>query len=225
MIQSLSYPLSADAPFYEGLDKPAIERLYDLSRGDVCNSFYFRSSNHCGTHVDAPWHFNATGRKICDYDISELVFERLAILDVAAGPAHLIQAADLTGAANLRHDCDLLLVRTGFGQHRADERKYVDESPGFSRNAAEYLMRELPHLRALAVDFISVASSRHADEGCEAHRVFLGCAGYSDRAVLLIEDAKLPPDLRTPSRVIVAPWYFEGLDSAPCNVIAEFSHE
>ena len=66
------------------------------------------------------------------------------------------------------------------------------------------------------MDFISAAAVAHMEEGCEAHRVFLGCAGYGDRTVLLIEDARLPMDLPVPSRVILAPWLFEGLDSAPC---------
>jgi hypothetical protein len=60
------------------------------------------------------------------------------------------------------------------------------------------------------------------DEGVEAHRVLLGCEGFSDRTVLLVEDARLPRELKPPSRVIVAPWMIEGLDSAPCTVLAEY---
>lgn len=219
---SLSYNLSENTPFYEGLAKPTLERLYDLSRGDNCNSFYFRSSNHCGTHVDGPWHFNPAGRKISDYDISELVFIRPAIFDLPVEPEHLIQADDLRDVAIACRDCDILLLRTGFGKHRSEPKKYVEAAPGFSRAAADHLIRELPGLKALAVDFISLAALKHMEEGCEAHRVLLGCAGYSDRNVLIIEDARLPPDLAVPSRIIVAPWFFEGLDSAPCTMIAEF---
>jgi len=51
---------------------------------------------------------------------------------------------------------------------------------------------------------------------------FLGCPGYGDRAVLLVEDAMLPADLTPPSRIIIVPWRIEGLDSAPCTVLAEY---
>ncbi len=225
MIVSLSHKLSESTPFFEGLEKPALDRLYDLGRGDDCNSFYLRTSNHCGTHVDGPWHFNPSGRKICDYDIAELIFTRPAILDLPVEPAHLIRANDLDGLSRVPKDTNIVLLRTGFGRRRAEERTYVDDGPGFSRDAAERMLDELPQLRALAVDFISLAAFRHQTEGADAHRVFLGCAGYSDRTVLLIEDAKLAPDLTTPARVIVVPWYFEGLDSAPCTLLAEFAEE
>jgi arylformamidase len=225
MMLSLSHKLSENTPFYEGLAKPSLERVYDLSLGDTCNSFYFRSSNHCGTHVDGPWHFNAAGRKISDYDINELVFYRPAILDVPMEPAHLIEPGDLLGITGLDRKCDILLLRTGFGKYRSEPKKYVEDAPGFSRAAADYVLRELPDLRALAVDFISLAALKHMEEGCEAHRVFLGCPGYSDRTVLLIEDASLPQDLGVPGRIILAPWFFEGLDSSPCTLLAEFDNQ
>jgi kynurenine formamidase len=221
MMLNLSYTLSPHTPFYEGLAKPSLERVYDLSRGDACNSFYFRTSNHCGTHVDAPWHFNPKGRKITDYEPHELVFNRPGILDAPVGPGHLIVPADLDGAS-LPPETDIVLLRTGFGVYRVEEKTYIEDAPGFSRAAAEHILRVFPALRALAMDIPSLAAWKHMDEGVEAHRVLLGCEGYSDRTVLLVEDARLPRELKPPSRVIVAPWMIEGLDSAPCTVLAEY---
>jgi kynurenine formamidase len=224
MMLNLSYTLSSTTPFYSGLEKPSIERLYDLSRGDACNSFYFRASNHCGTHVDAPWHFNPHGRKIAEYDANELVFEHPAILDAPTDSGSLIGPAELKWASSLRPDADIVLVRTGFSRHRSDERTYIEQAPGFSRAGAECLLRAFPGLRAVAMDIPSLSAWNHMEEGAEAHRVLLGCDGYSDRAVLLIEDARLPADLKTPSRVILAPWMIEGLDSAPCTLLAEYTN-
>ncbi len=223
MLLCLSYKLSAQTPFYDGLAKPSLEQLYDLSRGHACNSFYLRTSNHCGTHVDGPWHFNPAGRKIGDYDMQELVFTKPAIVDAPVGFGHLIQPADLGPVHSLPEDTDMLLLRTGFGTYRNDAKTYVEEAPGFSRAAAEFVIARLPNLRALAVDFISLASLRHEHEGAEAHRVFLGCEGYSDRNVLLVEDVRMDSDLKKPDRIILAPWLMEGLDSAPCTVIAEYN--
>lgn len=222
MIRRLSYTLSPRTPFYDGLAKPSLECMYDLSRGDACNSFYFRTSNHCGTHVDAPWHFNPHGRKIADFEANELVFERPAMLDIQVERGGLICPDHLQRAASLPGDTDILLLRTGFGANRAAEKVYIEEAPGFSRAGAEHMLRALPALRALAMDLPSLAAWKHMDEGAEAHRVLLGCDGYSNRTVLLIEDAHLPDDLSTPSRVIIAPWMIEGLDSAPCTLLAEY---
>jgi kynurenine formamidase len=172
--------------------------------------------------VDAPWHFNPRGRKIADFDPNELVFERPAILDAKAAPGGLIGPAELDGAGSLQPDTDVVLLRTGFGAYRSDEKTYIEDAPGFSRAGAEYLLQSFPKLRALAMDLPSLSAWKHMEEGSEAHRVFLGCDGYSDRTVLLIEDARLPGDLEAPSRVILAPWMIEGLDSAPCTLLAEY---
>lgn len=223
MLVALSYPLSEKTPFYSGLERPSLHRLYDLSAGDTCNSFYFRTSNHAGTHVDGPLHFNVRGRSVMEYDANELVFTRPGIADVRLEKSELISPARLAPAIEqISRDCDILLLRSGFGAYRDEEHTYVEDAPGFSADAARYILAMLPELRALAMDFISAAAMKHMLEGCEAHRVFLGCPGYSDRTVLLVEDAFLPPDLTPPSRIMIVPWRFEGLDSAPCTLLAEY---
>ena len=201
----LSYPLSERTPFYRGLDKPSLHRLYDLSADDTCNSFYLKTSNHIGTDVDGPLHFNVRGRSITDYDVNELVLTRPAIADVRLEKSELIRPERLEALEDVRRDCDILLLRSGFGAHRHDERTYVDEGPGFSANAARYVLGLLPELTALVTDFMSAAALKHQEEGCDAHRVFLGCPGYGDRAVLLVEDAMLPADLTPPLRIIIVP--------------------
>ncbi|HET8548238.1 MAG TPA: cyclase family protein [Bryobacteraceae bacterium] len=221
MFVSLSYPLSRDVPFWKELRRPSVEQLYDLSRGDVCNSFYFTTNNHAGTHVDGPNHFNPAGRRIGEYDVNELVFTRPAVIEMEFGEAHLIGAGDLR-RMNVEAACDVLLLRSGFSAHRAsDATLYVERGPGFSRGAAGYLLAALPNLKCLIVDFISIASTAHQEEGCDAHRVFLGCAGYSERTVLLVEDANIPAGFRAPKRILVVPWMIDGVDSAPCTVLAE----
>jgi arylformamidase len=223
MLLKLSHNLSERTPFYDGLPGPELEQLYDLRKGDTCNSFFFRTSNHAGTHVDAPLHFDRDGRSITDYDLSELVFTRPAVVDVPLGECELIEPSHLQAAPTVRPDCDIMLLRSGFAHRRraGDARAYVVKGPGFSRSAAEYLLRRLPDLRAVALDFISIASMAHMEEGCDAHRVFLGCPGYGGRPILLVEDAWLPESLPVLQRVFVIPLFFEGLDSAPCTMFAE----
>jgi arylformamidase len=222
MLVRLSYTLSGNTPFYEGLRPPSLEQLYSLDEGQVCNSFYLTTSNHAGTHVDAPNHFNPSGRRITQYSADELTFHKPAIVPMGVPDDRLILPEHLRAIESARADCDILLLRSGFSQFRErDPKMYVQRSPGFSRAAAEYIMKSMAKLQAIAMDFISVSSLLHDEEGAEAHRVFLGCEGYSRRSVLLIEDAYLPAELETPQRILVAPWLMEGLDSAPCTVLAE----
>lgn len=222
MLIKLSHNLSEHTPFYSTLPKPKLNQIYDLARGDACNSFYLTTSNHAGTHVDAPRHFNPIGRAITDYQLSEFVFDCPSVVDVPLNDRQLVEPGDLAPAlAGVPSGTDILLLRTGFARHRQDERRYVDNGPGFGPEAAEYLMARLARLRAIAMDFPSVSSLAHEQAGAEAHRVFLGCAKYAERPVLLVEDALLPEDLAPLQRVFVIPWLFDGIDSAPCTMFAE----
>jgi kynurenine formamidase len=225
MLIRLSHPLSERTPFYSSLPKPRLEQIYDMRKGDVCNSFYLTTSNHAGTHVDAPRHFCSDGRDITDYDLSELVYSRPLVLDVPLADCDLIEPRHLESAlAPAALDTDLILLRSGFGRLRADERRYVDRSPGFGPAAAEFLMERFPQLRVLAVDFMSISSPVHESAGADAHRIFLGCTDYRSRPILLVEDALLPDNMPRLLRVFVIPWMFEGLDSAPCTMFGEADH-
>jgi arylformamidase len=221
MVIKLSHNLSESTPFFSGLPAPRLDRLYDLAKGDGCNSFYLTTSNHAGAHVDGPYHFNPNGRKISEYDLPELIFTKTAVIDIQVSPDELILPEHLDACSTCRNDCDLLIVRSGFGKYRADARMYVDHSPGFSAAAADFVMRQFPNLKALAVDFVSIAAMSHMQEGCDAHRVFLGCENYSSRPILLIEDVMLPTVLPVIEKVYLVPWFFDGLDSAPCVLFAE----
>jgi arylformamidase len=226
MLIQLSHYLSEHTPFYSFLPKPKLEQIYDLGKGDLCNSFYLTVSNHAGTHVDAPRHFCSEGRRITDYELSELVFSRPAVLDVLLVDEELIEQRHLEAeVAAAPQDTDLVLMRSRFGRFRGDEWRYVDRSPGFGPAAAEFLMERFPRLRGLALDLMSVSSPAHESEGAEAHRVFLGCTRYASRPILLVEDALLPDALPQLRRVFVIPWMFDGLDSAPCTMFAEAAHD
>jgi kynurenine formamidase len=221
MLINLSYPLSESTPFYKALRGPRLERLYDLSRGDACNSFYLTTSNHAGTHVDGPNHFNLNGRRIGEYELSELIFTRPALIDIDATADELISPERLANCTECRSDCDFLFIRTGFGKFRSDYETYIEHNPGFSASAAEFLMDRFKGLKALAVDFASIAAMTHMEEGCEAHRVFLGCGSYSERPILLVEDIRFHDPLPLLRKIYLIPWQVEGLDSAPCTLFAE----
>lgn len=222
MLIKLSYNLSEHTPFYSTLPKPKLDQIYDLSLGHACNSFYFTTSNHAGTHVDAPRHFNPAGRAITDYALEEFFFQTPAIVDIPLLDEELIQPAHLELALiHAPTETDILLLRTGWGRHRDDERRYVDQAPGFGPAAANLFMERFPALRAIAMDIPSVSALSHDMKGAEAHRVFLGCTVYTHRPVLLIEDAHLPEGLPPLRRVTLMPWLFDGLDSAPCTLFAE----
>jgi len=217
MYMELSHRLGVNTPRPPGVPPLEFRHECSIARGDASNLFVLRFSNHTGTHMDAPWHFVATGIRICDFSLEEFVFDRPFCLDLSLGDGEMFRPAHFEPHAEPIARCDLLLLRTGYSLVRqGDPDRYRQHSPGMSVEGAHYLAKQFPSLRALGMDTVSLACIDHLDEGMEAHRVLLGGEG---RRYLVIEDMNLNHDLSRLRRVIALPLFLEGVDSSPCTVM------
>jgi len=217
MYIELSHRLSVDTPLPPGVPPMQVHHHYRIDRGDASNLFVLRLSNHSGTHIDAPWHFVASGLRICDFRLDEFIFEHPLCINVVIGDGQLLEPAHFLSHAARLGEADLLLVRTGYSRvrHESPER-YTLQSPGMSVSGANYLADHFSQLRAIGLDTISLASMQHLAEGLEAHRILFRGDG---RRFLIIEDMNLDFDLSQLQRVIALPLFIEGIDSSPCTVI------
>ncbi|GBC68646.1 Kynurenine formamidase [archaeon HR01] len=212
----LSHPLSENTPSYAGGPGLTIKPHRQIVRGDSSNSYIVTLLNHLGTHVDAPNHFSVTGRSISSYRPEELFFTSPALVDIPKRSGELLSRSELSSYERVIAGADLLLVRTGFQRYRVEEpERYASLGPCLSAEAAHYLAG-FPGLRAVGFDMISISSPLHRDEGRAAHRVLL-----VERGILIVEDMDLMGKPRELKRVVVAPLMIEGVDSAPCTVLAE----
>jgi arylformamidase len=94
MIYDVSMPLREGMPVYAG--NPPFRRVvtHALAQGDPCNQSRIEFGAHCGTHIDAPLHFEKDGFAVGQVPLENLV-----------GPARLlhfpvvdrIDRADLEG--------------------------------------------------------------------------------------------------------------------------------
>ncbi|MFN8007209.1 MAG: cyclase family protein, partial [Terriglobia bacterium] len=83
MFKRLSYPLSADMPVSDPILAPPIyEPIESIARGDMANLYRLTMFNHCGTHIDAPNHYDLTGKKLVDFSIDHFIFEKPLLLDI-----------------------------------------------------------------------------------------------------------------------------------------------
>jgi len=217
----LSFLLSVDTPVFPGSPPVEVRAFSSLSRGDCSNTFSISFYNHTGTHIDAPKHFYNDGKAITDFRFSEFVYENPIVVNIPKQDSELIMEGDLLKYFDLIKKADLLLIRTGFTKFRSREPiRYASKSPGFTGEAAVYLKRSFPNVRAIGVDCIAAAAPEHLETGIEFHRVILdphrvgGCR-------FIIEDMDLTQVTSSLRRVIVVPFLVQGVDSAPCTVFGE----
>jgi len=221
MFTLLSFSLSVTAPTPGGREPLRIRVDESIEDGYPGNTFYYTSWNHAGTHVDAPAHMLAEGKRITEYQIGDFIFEHPLLVDVPKEDSRLVTSEDLRPYEGRIAACDLLLLRTGFTRYREiDPVRYRDHNPGLSIDVARYLnSSRFPSLKAIGIDAISMAATARVHEGIEAHKILFSREDGS--SVFLIEDMDLTYDLTHLKRVFVVPLFIEGLDSSPCTIVAE----
>lgn len=217
----LSYPLESEVPAWPGTPQLQVEPLMQLSAGDVANTFLLHLHNHIGTHYDAPNHYVKEGMSISELPLEYFIFTHPVRIVLPKEARELIMAADLVPYQEKITECDLLLLDTGFSRWRSENpSKYGSEGPGLSAEAAAWLVEYASQLRAVAVDFVSLASFQAQDDGNEAHRILF--RGKNGHFICGIEDVNLAP-LRDKcvKRVFAMPLWVRGIDSAPVSLLAE----
>ncbi len=214
----ISYDIDQEMPIFPGNPENRVEPQDSFEKGAQWNTFSITLFNHNGTHVDAPNHFDRTGRKIGDYQIEELIFKNPFIVDIPKKEAESITANDLFQLEN--RDCDILLVRTGFYQKR-EQAVYVDNHPWLSPEAARSIRNDFTKLRAVGIDTVSIGSHRQPIESGEAHRILLQKGNFASDPLLLIEDLNLGLISNPIKRIFVIPLFINGVDGTPCTVFVE----
>ena len=87
--------------------------------------------------------------------------------------SELIYSRHFKRQINEISESDILLIITHFDKYKfKDPERYVNRGPGFSEEAASYIIEKFPNLKALGLDTISLASIQHINEGMEAHKIF-----------------------------------------------------
>lgn len=108
---------------------------------------------HTGTHVDAPFHFYAKGKKIDAVAVERLIGRSVLLDFTGKKDRSVINESDVrraeveAGVALTKGD--IVLARTDWDRFLGRE-KYTSSYPGFSRGAAEYFVRK--SVSAVGVD-------------------------------------------------------------------------
>lgn len=211
----LSHPITPQTPPFPG--DPAVE-IVVLDQTDESEDLPRKNLNigriamclHCGTHMDAPYHFFGNGETI-----DQIALERCCgpayLLDLSSKLTPLSQSVisleilEQAGLEKLRPP--KIIFKTGWDSHWLQE-DYFTHHPVFSREGARYLV-DLG-VQLIGVDFPSVDQRPN-----EAHREILG------RGTLIVENLThldgLPEGWLD---FIATPLAIQGRDGSPVRAIA-----
>jgi kynurenine formamidase len=173
-------------------------------------SDFMATTTHIGTHMDAPYHFDADGRRIGDIDLEETIrpTKRADVRDVAEANAEITldQVKDRLPAPV--EPGEFLFVHTGWSDAHAGTQAFYGDNPYYAEEIAEYVVER--DARGLITD----AAIDPGDEGYRNHYTLLeadkvivenvvNCEGLPDQFETYVIPMRLANGDGAPARVFV----------------------
>lgn len=155
-LYDLSQPLNQDAPswpFYPPFEVKYIKRKSEHG----VNAQYIMTSNHMGTHLDAPRHFVTAGLTIDQIPLEWLYGEGVIVDLTHLGELDLFTPKDIEDRVEVREG-DILILHTGWHEYAnfgktPDEEKYILRHPGPHYDIVQWLIDK--KIKLWGVDMIS----------------------------------------------------------------------
>jgi kynurenine formamidase len=228
----LSHAYEAQAIFWPTADPFRLEKVAD---GVTPAGYYYASNNfftseHGGTHMDAPVHF-AQGKQAADQVPLDRLVGAAVVIDVTdaseANPDYQISVADLQRweQAHGAIPADtILLLRTGFSRRWPDAARYLGTAergesavaklhfPGLHPDAATWIVANRP-IKAIGIDTASIDYGQSSV--FETHRTLYAqnIAAFENLTAL----ERLPA---TGAYLVALPMKIKGGSGAPLRAIA-----
>jgi kynurenine formamidase len=223
MLVELGHEFAEDMPIFPGLPEDKVLPHSRMSSGGDSNTTFLHHFLHNGTHVDAPYHFWESGPSIDRIPIEDFMYRHPLLIEKDLQKGQLLAREDLERYGAKVKRCDILLICTGYWKLRGDKERYCDDFPAVSEEAARFIRLELPQLKAVAIDTLSIENPLQGPKtDFKVHKTFLNGELYEARPLLIYEDVNLGKILGKKIRRIYAfPLRLRGLDASPVNMVAE----
>ncbi|WP_136481596.1 cyclase family protein [Cognatitamlana onchidii] len=171
-------------------------------------SFY----SHCGTHMDAPLHFNVSNQTIDQIPVSNFVGKAWVVDIRELGAKGLIRVDHIPqDVLESFQKGDSLVFWSGWSQY-VNTAKYRDDLPRISEELAQWCI--VNGVKMLGVEPPSVADVNNIDEVTNIHQILL-------EGVVIIEGLTNLEKLNSSCIELIAlPLKIGGGDGSPARVIA-----
>ena len=202
--------IDVSVPLYTGMvhwpDNPPVQinRILDMTRGDVCNVSKMSMGSHTGTHMDGQIHFVKGGKGIDQMP-----------LEATIGPARVIEIHDPESIKpeELRSHTfqpgERVLFKTQNSQRCWHSDTFVEDFVYISHEAASYLVEQ--HIQTIGVDYLSVGGFKK--DGVETHRTLL------EAGIWIIEGLNLSAIQPGTYDLICLPLRIRDSDGAPARAL------
>lgn len=206
----LTLEITSDMITFPGYPMPTFIKWSNFeTQGYVSETMFL--STHTGTHMDAPFHFDPNGQTIDQVEIERYVCNNALLLKIQKDSNEMISSDDITRTRKCEiKEKDTIVFSTGWEKRINEKDNYINNNPGLSKDAAEFLVEK--KVSAVAIDCPSI--DKGTDSGLIVHKTLLSnqiliienlCNLYrlnNQRFTLLITPLKLAGASGSPIRAI-----------------------
>ena len=199
-------------PLEHGMRGVEIETARTIATGGW-NARTLHLYSHCGTHMDAPAHFEADGRTIDEVRLEDCMGPAWIADLPGLAPRAVITVSHLRGIATRLAPGEGLLLRTGWSAHVRDPKLYRDGLPRVGEELARWCVER--RVKVLGVEPPSVADVNDIRELTAVHGILL-------RGGVVIVEGLANLHALEGERIffVAAPLRVSGGDGAPCRAFA-----
>ena len=203
-LYDISEPLDPETAVFPGDTPFSRQWVMRMEEGGSCNVSAIRMSAHCGTHTDAPLHFDPQGADMVDVNLSAYIGPCRVVDLKGEGEPSVLPASALTG--ELLEGAQRLLFRTRENHdHRVFDTGFTSVGPAAARVLVE------AGLLLVGIDSPSMDHASSSD--LPAHRVL--CGG----GVAILESLDLSGVPAGDYQLAALPLKIVGSDSSPVRAV------
>jgi kynurenine formamidase len=210
----LSVPVEAGTTVYPGDPEPRL-RVHSTIERDGFNLLHVEMGSQTGTHVDAPYHFEESGARIDEVDLTRFAGPAVVVDATGLPPRGRISTEHVAAVADRLAPGVVVLLRTDWSEHRGRPSYF---SHPFLDPAACRLLLDAG-VRTIGIDAINLDETpdgEHPGDGYPCHHLVAGVGGIiAENLTDLVEVEDLVDPL-----VCLFPIRLAGADGAPVRAVA-----
>jgi arylformamidase len=205
-IIDISLSITPGMPVWPGDEKVTLERRAKIEEGANANVSFLAASAHTGTHVDAPYHFLADGKKVDELSLDSLI-----------GPVQVVQIprnelvinAAVIEKLKLEPVVERILFKTTNSELWArPEDPFNQHFIGVDESGARALVER--KVKLVGIDYLSVSPYKKSRP---THEVLLGAG------VVILEGVNLTDVSVGKYMLYCLPLKLKGADGAPARAV------
>ncbi|MBM3904945.1 MAG: cyclase family protein [Thaumarchaeota archaeon] len=208
-VHDLTLPVSEKIPTFPGSPAPHFIEWDSLEQDDYNLEMIFLST-HTGTHIDAPYHFVKSGKKIHELDPSRFL-QNAILIRIKSKPNYSITKSDIIQFEKKYGKIPngaTIIFATGWNDNLS--RNDFFANPGLSESAAKYLVSKRANL--VGIDSPSIDAGNNSKFA--AHHVLL------KNNVLILENLCNLSKLNRNFNLVALPLNLKNATGSPVRAIA-----